>query len=360
MLEFDFKAKVGDFELEACGRQTSPRMGLFGPSGSGKTTLLHCLAGLLRPSAGYISLDGEILLDSATGRNVPPHRRAIACVFQDGRLFPHMTVRANVEYGRQREAKGPGVAELVDVLDLKGLLDRAPSSLSGGERQRVALARALAVAPRLLLLDEPLASIDETSKLRILPYLNRIYELWRVPFVYVSHSLTEILFLTGTTWQMSRGRIVRAAHPRDLLAGSSHEVDPILNIWGGTVKEVPRGTGYAAVSCGGRILKVPNNGLRVGDSVTVALPARDLMLSLSSPRGLSARNVFPARIKYLEQNGRALWAIAETGSNELVVKLTEDAGRELRLGPGIPVYVVFKSHSVTVTTTNRGHNSDAR
>ena len=353
MLEFNFKVRLGTFHLHARGQQTAPRMGLFGPSGCGKTTLLNCLAGLLRPYEGFISFGGQALFDSSKGRHVPAHRRAVSYVFQEGRLFPHMTVRANIEYGRRRRAKEPTLAELCEVLNLKNLLQREPETLSAGERQRVALARALAAGPRLLLLDEPLPSLDEASRLRILPYLMQVYETWNVPFVYVSHTLTEILFLTEMSWQMSRGQIERCVRARGLLSLSPHAVDPILNILTGTVRAVPPHAGYAVVSCNSQTLKVPNNGLCSGDDVAVALPARDLMLSLLPPQGLSARNVFAATIRHMEQNGHVLWVIAEAGGNELVVELTEEAGRELRLRPGLPVQVIIKSHSITVTVLKR-------
>jgi molybdate transport system ATP-binding protein len=353
MLEFDFKARVGTFHLHAQGRQRAPRMGLFGPSGCGKTTLLNCLAGLVRPYEGFISFDGQVVFDASTKRHVPSYRRAIGYVFQEGRLFPHMTVRGNIEYGRRRGANGPNLAEVSEVLNLQNLLERAPETLSAGERQRVALARALAAGPKLLLLDEPLPSLDEPARLRILPYLMEVYEKWRLPFVYVSHTLTEILFLAEMSWQMSRGQIERCVHPRGLLAGSSHAVDPVLNILTGIVREVPPHTGYAVVACGSQRLKAPDEGFCCGDAVAVALPARDLMLSLSPPQGLSARNVFPASIRHMEQNGNVLWVIAEAGDNELVVELTEEAGRELNLRPGLPVYVIVKSHSITVRSLKR-------
>ena len=360
MLEFDFTAKIGTFHLQAQGCQESPRTGLFGPSGSGKTTLLYCLVGLLQPESGVILLDGEPLFDASARIHVPPHRRSVGCVFQDGRLFPHMRVRANVEYGCPDKGRRSDLAELVKELDLEGLLDRFPDTLSAGERQRVALARALAARPRLLLLDEPLSSLDGDSKLRILPYLSRVHKRWQVPFIYVSHSLTEVLFLTEFSWEMSEGRIVRRGRPDRLLAGSAHQVDPVQNVLSGTVESVPARTGYALVACGGRRLKVPNTGLRVGDQVTLALPARDMMLSVSPPHGLSARNALVGRVQHLEQNGHALWAIAEAGANRLIVELTEEAGRDLALHVGMQVYMVFKSHSIAVSPADRRRNHQAR
>ncbi len=357
MLKFDFKVRLGSFEMHAQSSEAAPRMGLFGASGCGKTTLLNCLTGLLKPREGYISLNGNKLFDSGAKVCIPTHKRAIGYVFQKDRLFPHMTARDNIEYGRHRHSRGPSVAELTDVLGLDGLLDRSPNTMSGGQRQRVALARALAAGPQLLLLDEPLASVDEPARLAILTYLKYAYEQWKVPFVYVSHSLTEILFLSERTWQMATGRIARSLDPRDLVAGSGSSIDPILNVLNGIVIESPERAGYVLVRCGQQKLKVPGKNLRTGQTVAVALPARDLILSLSHPQGISARNTFPAAVQRLEQNGLALWVTVEARGNRFVVELTEDAGRELKLRVGMDIHVVAKAHSIAVTPiTERRHH----
>jgi molybdate transport system ATP-binding protein len=350
MLEFNLKAVVGTFHLEARGRQEHPRMGLFGPSGAGKTTLLHCIAGLIRPSDGMIRLDEEVLFDSARGVHAPPHRRRIGYVFQEGRLFPHMSVRANIEYGRQPESDAPGLPELAKVLDLARLLDRAPGTLSGGERQRAALARSLAAGPRLLLMDEPLASVDEPARLRVLAYLQRVYERWRLPFIFVSHALTDIIFLTERSWRITGGLLQPPVASQELLTGSGLAAgEPVLNVIGGTVAGRVEQAGYALVSCQGQQVRVPDAGLSVGDEVVLALPARDVLLSLAPPSGLSARNSLQATIRRLSLNGAALWAVVEASATPLMVELTPDAGRDLQLKPGQTIHVVFKTHSVSVT-----------
>ena len=357
MLEFDINITIGSFELHASGRQEEPQMGLYGPSGCGKTTLLNCLAGLLPPNKGYILLNGETIFDSEKKINVPAHKRAIGYVFQDGRLFPHMSVKENIEYGRHPDHAGPDLSELTNVFDLEDLLDRSPNTLSGGESQRVALARALTAAPQLLLLDEPLASIDTALKLRIMPYLTKAYEVWQIPFIYVSHLLSELLFLTVLTWEMTRGQVIRSVHADELLSSASRDGEHILNILGGVIEDVPENTGFMLVSCDGQNWKVPNNGMHTGENVSIAIPAGDLIISLKPPEGLSARNVLPARIQHLEQNGHTLWVVAASGSNRLVVELTEDAGRELGLQPGKSVYLIFKSHSINVTAMKEGQTN---
>ncbi len=213
MLEVAVETRLGDFRLDV--RFQAPGVGvtaLFGPSGSGKTSLVNMLAGLLRPRAGRIVLAGRTLFDSGSGVDLSPRRRRVGYVFQDGRLFPHLTVRANLLYGRPRrgEEKGGGL-ELESVVELLGighLLGRRPAALSGGERQRVAIGRALLRRPRLLLMDEPLASLDQKRKEELLPFILRLARGSSLPIIYVSHSWQEISRLARTVVVLEGGRVV--------------------------------------------------------------------------------------------------------------------------------------------------------
>ena len=199
-------------------------------------------------------------------------------------------------------------------------------------------------------MDEPLASVDEPARLRILAYLQRAYERWRVPFVFVSHTLSDVIFLTERVWRDRERPCAAARCPQDLLSGSRTATgEPVLNVFSGMVTDAPRDAGYAVVSCQGQQIKAPGDGLRVGDEVALALPARDVLLSLAPPVGLSARNSLPAMIRSLSSSGHALWAIVEVGATPLMVELTADAVRDLDLRCGQPIYVVFKTHSITVT-----------
>jgi molybdate transport system ATP-binding protein len=210
MLSVDVEKQLGDFNLAAKFETAAGATALFGPSGSGKTSLVNMIGGLLTPDRGRIALDDDVLFDSAARINVPTHRRRIGMVFQEGRLFPHMTVARNLDYGRRMSGVAPNATEhdrVIALLDIGGLLTRRPGRLSGGERQRVAIGRALLMKPRLLLLDEPLASLDRARKLEILPYLARLRDEAKVPVIYVSHLAGEIQRLCSRVVRIEDGRV---------------------------------------------------------------------------------------------------------------------------------------------------------
>jgi molybdate transport system ATP-binding protein len=210
MLAVDVEKKLDDFTIAAMFEAADGVTALFGPSGSGKTSIVNMVAGLVTPDRGRISCNGTVLFDSASGVDLPPHRRGIGYVFQDGRLFPHMTVRQNLDYGRRMHRLPRDDAEearIVALLDIARLLDRRPGKLSGGERQRVAIGRALLMKPALLLLDEPLASLDTARKREIFPYLLRLRDETAVPMIYVSHHPGELRRIATTVVRVDAGRI---------------------------------------------------------------------------------------------------------------------------------------------------------
>lgn len=211
MLSVDVVKQLGAFRIEASFTSNGLVTGLFGNSGAGKTSIINMIAGLTVPDRGHISLDNDVLDDSASGVHIPPHRRRIGYVFQDARLFPHLSVRQNLDYGRRMNglAQDTGAEKhTVDLLDIGHLLDRRPAQLSGGERQRVALGRALLAKPRLLLLDEPLGSLDEERKAEILPYLIRLRDEASVPMVFVSHDAAEMRRLATNVVMLKRGKVI--------------------------------------------------------------------------------------------------------------------------------------------------------
>jgi len=222
MLRVDVSKQLGEFSLQASFASEGRVTGLFGVSGAGKTSLINMIAGLLRPDRGGSAIDDETLADTAAGVHVPAHRRRIGYVFQDARLFPHLDVRQNLDYGRRMNRLADDHAQrarVTDLLDIGSLLNRRPGQLSGGERQRVALGRALLSKPRLLLLDEPLGSLDEERKVEILPYLVRLRDETGVPMVYVSHDAGEMRQLATSIVILKRGRVT-AFGGTDVLPGA--------------------------------------------------------------------------------------------------------------------------------------------
>ena len=219
MLRVDVSKQLGEFQVETAFASDGPVTGLFGASGAGKTSLINMIAGLLRPDRGSIAIDGEVLDDTASRVHIPAHRRRIGYVFQDARLFPHLDVRENLDYGRRmnRRADDPvRRARVTGLLDIGGLLSRRPGQLSGGARQRVAFGRALLSKPRLLLLDEPLGALDEGRKLEILPYLVRLRDEAGIPMVYVSHDADEMRQLATQVVMLKRGRVTAFGGPEVL------------------------------------------------------------------------------------------------------------------------------------------------
>jgi molybdate transport system ATP-binding protein len=211
MLAVEVEKQLGTFKLAARFQAPGGATALFGPSGAGKTSVVNMIAGLLRPDRGRIRLDDTVLFDASAGIDVPPHRRRVGYVFQDGRLFPHLSVRQNLDYGRRMTGQprdGRQLDHVVALLDIDNLLERRPRLLSGGERQRVAIGRALVMRPRLLLLDEPLASLDAARKREILPYLVRLRDEAGVPMVYVSHVAAELRRIASHVVRLEAGTVV--------------------------------------------------------------------------------------------------------------------------------------------------------
>lgn len=220
VLHVDLRKQAGDLGLQVSFESPGPVTGLFGPSGAGKTTLVSMIAGLVRPDAGHLALNGEILFDHDKRVDVPAHHRRIGYVFQEGRLFPHMTVARNLDYGRWMAGlphDGAEFGRIVEMLDIEPLLQRRPGSLSGGERQRVAIGRALMLKPRLLLLDEPLASLDPARKSEIMPYLLRLRDEAGIPMVYVSHYARELKRIANVVVRLDAGRVSAIGGP-DILS----------------------------------------------------------------------------------------------------------------------------------------------
>lgn len=349
MIHIEVQLALDPFELDVSLDLGEPVTALFGPSGVGKTSLLEAIAGLRRPDAGEIRVDGDVLFSSKRNVSLPPERRRVGYVPQDALLFPHMTVRRNLSYGHRGEGGIP-VDSVVEALEIGHLLDRAPSTLSGGERQRVALGRALASGPRLLLLDEPLAALDIGLKERILPYLGRVRDRYGIPALVVSHDVFDVLTLCDEVVILERGRVVGRGAPRAVLTrpGAAGEFfrgrfENVLDVRV-TAQEPEEGITRVETD-GGLALAIPHRAGKEGTRVLVGIFAEDVLLALKPPEGLSARNVIAGTLDAIDESGGVAMARVAT-PDPIYVKLTHRAVEQLGLEPRMPVHLIVKTHSV--------------
>jgi molybdate transport system ATP-binding protein len=315
---------------------------LFGPSGSGKTSVLRCIAGLTRASEGFVTFEGECWQDEARSWFLPAHERACGYVFQEASLFPHLSVRRNLEYGWKRVPAGARRVAFEDTVELLGigpLLARRPSRLSGGERQRVAMARALLASPRLLLMDEPLASLDEARKGEILYYIERLRDELRLPIVYVSHSIDEVVRLAGSVVMLAAGKVVDAGSVSGRLDGGSVIDTRVAEhdlAWGLTRLEFAGGSFYA-----------PDVDALPGEPVRVRIRARDVSLALSAPRNASFLNVLAGTVAAISvEQGASVDVQLDVAGTLLLARVTRKSVAALGLAPGARAFALIKSVAI--------------
>ena len=355
MIEVKFNVDREDFtlqlDLELPGTGVTA---LFGQSGSGKTTTINALSGLIKPNYGYISVNGKVLFDSDKGINVATEKRGLGYVFQEGRLFPHMTVKENLTYGMQSNADPfPSQRETIELLGLTKFLHRKPVSLSGGERQRVAIGRALLCSPQLLLMDEPLAALDAARKQELLPYISKLKDILNIPIIYVSHQIQEIMNLADTLVLLENGRVVEKG-----------SVDTIINN--------PKTTPYFGENLKSSFIKciIENNDLDtsvtklgfdgglitttiidkpVGSTVRVRIRAQDIAVSIEQPQNISIANIFEVKIKTIEPSEEGFVDLSLIAKNTVFwARLTKTSVTNLKLTPGRVVYALFKSTAIEV------------
>lgn len=330
---------------------------LFGRSGSGKSTVINAVAGLLAPDQGRVSTGGAVLLDTAAGINLPPHRRHIGCVFQEARLFPHLTVRQNLGYGRWFSSaqsgvgqSGVGFSRIVEMLDIAALLDRRPATLSGGEKQRVAIGRALLANPRILLMDEPLAALDDARKAEILPYIELLRDTTAIPILYVSHSLSEVGRLASSIVVLDAGRILRAGPVAEVLSDPAAVTALGLRDAGSVINAVLAGhdcDGLTRLQTSAGPIWLPHVDAAIGAKVRVRIAAQDVILARSRPQGLSALNILPATVTALRLGeGPGALVQMQVGSDLLLARITRRSATNLALTEGATVFVVLKSVAV--------------
>ena len=347
-LDYDAFQLAVDLRLPGAGVTV-----LFGPSGSGKTTLLRCIAGLQRASQGFLEINGSVWQDSERGVFLPVHKRALGYVFQEANLFPHLTVAGNLQFGLKRIAQASNTVDLQYIVELLGiahLLKRLPDRLSGGERQRVAIARALLLNPEILLMDEPLASLDAQRKQEILPFLSRLHSELTLPVLYVTHSQQEVAQLADTLVILADGR-VQASGP---LAETQSRLDVPLaqdrdaaTVWQATVEEHETDYYLTRVAFAGGTLSLPMVDAAVGTPLRVQIYARDVSIALEAPTATSILNVLPATITGLadDHGGRTVVRL-QVGKQALLAHITRKSALLLGLHVGIAVYVQIKGTSI--------------
>lgn len=351
--------RLADFTLDVAFDAPSGVTVLFGPSGSGKSTVLNAVAGLLRPQTGRVVVGETVLTDTAQRLFVPPHRRRLGVIFQDGRLFPHLSVRQNLRYGRwfaPASARRTPESAVVEMLGIGALLDRAPATLSGGERQRVAIGRALLADPRLILADEPLSALDDDRKGEILPYLERLRDEWGVPMLYVSHSPAEVARIATTVLMLDAGRITRIGPAAEVLAdptaaGPGREAGAVIEA------QVIRhhDDGVTELAAGGLPLFLPTIGAAPGARLRLRIAAPDVMLARGRPTEISALNILPGTVESLTEQGGQVLVRLSTPAGPVLSRITRRSAAQLGVAPGEALTAVVKSVSHAPADVGRAH-----
>ncbi len=343
-----------DFELNIDASFAARVTAIFGPSGSGKTTLLDAIAGLKEVAAGEIEIEGKVLFSSDRRINCSPQERGVGYVPQEGALFPHLSVRQNILFGAQRtgdtgKARTSAMDHVVDVLEIRALLDRPVTQLSGGESQRVALARAILCGPQLLLLDEPLAALDIGLKEKILPYLGRVRDEFRLPIIYVTHNMTEVLTLADWVLMIRQGRLIAQGVPKELFHStttiSSMDENEIENVFTVRMLESDRAGGRSKVRTEkGLELYIPYLRESADLFFQVRLSADDILIGTQPPEGLSAGNIIPGKVRHIESLAEQAVLMVEAG-DIFYVRLTPAAVARLDLREESPVFLIIKARS---------------
>ncbi|WP_018183674.1 molybdenum ABC transporter ATP-binding protein [Kaistia granuli] len=342
------RKQLGQFTLDIA-LETGPGVtALFGRSGSGKTSLVNLIAGLARPDQGSIVLDGRTLVDTGRAVFVPPGKRRIGYVFQEGRLFPHLSVRSNLLYGRwltPRARRWGGLDEVVELLGIGGLLGRMPRDLSGGEKQRVAIGRALLASPDCLLMDEPLAALDRERKAEILPYIERLRDAKRLPIVYVSHAIEEVARLADTVVLIDKGRVAAIGPVGEVFAHQEAVVDweagAVLDAI--VVAQDPAG-GVTRLGHPAGPIVVPHTEAPIGKRLRIRIRARDVTLAVGEPGRLSVRNRLAARIVEVGEGGpQDIGIRLDVGGEPMLARVTRDAVQDLGLVAGLEVTALVKA-----------------
>jgi molybdate transport system ATP-binding protein len=348
MLEVMLQHSFGEFSLDVNFQAPSGLTVLFGSSGSGKTSVIRAVAGLLKPGRGRIVMDGHVLLDREREVCVPPQKRHVGYIFQEGRLFPHLTVLDNLKFA-ERYTTGPSELEkVIELLGVHHLLKRRPQGLSGGEKQRVAIGRAVLAQPEILLADEPLAALDESRKAEILPYFERLRDEVGIPILYVSHSAAEVARLATTVVALDAGRVIGQGSAVALLS------DPALTPVGtramGALLECEvsahHADGLTELRSGNESLFVPQMDKLVGDRIRVRIPAHEVLVATTQPRDLSALNIMKGVVRAMSEEAEGTVLSISTSAGTVLARVTRRSSMRLDLAVGKSVFAVVKTVAI--------------
>jgi len=363
-LSLNVQRRRGDFTIDVKIDAGPGITTLFGKSGAGKSTIVAMLAGLIKPDSGHIRVDGHTLFDSTQGIDIAPERRHVGYVFQDARLFPHMNVAQNLRYGLGRldaDKRAETYARVVDLLGLEGLRQRRPANLSGGEKQRVAIGRALLSNPRILLMDEPLASLDAARKSEILPYIERLATDFDLPVVYVSHAVEEVVRLSDTLVLISNGQVAAQGAVEDIMGRidlgpltGRYEAGAVLSP---TVDAHVDEHHLTKLNLLGHDMFVPSVDLAQGQRVRLRVRARDVSLALARPEGTSILNILPCTVREIQSGAGshvevALSVTAMTNNSSentpqtVLARITQKSLSDMQLAPGKSVHALIKAVAI--------------
>ena len=353
MLDIRIRKRLQDFELDVAIASGVPLMAVFGRSGSGKTTLINCVAGIATPDSGRIAINGHVLFDSDAGIHLRPEQRRIGYVFQDALLFPHLSVERNLFYGVRVSMNENKIdaQQVIDLLGIRHLLSRRPATLSGGEKQRVAIGRALLSNPHVLLMDEPLASLDGERRHEILSYIEGLRDQLRIPVIFVSHSISEVSRLADEVILLSEGKVLASGTTQEVMSRidlfphtGRHESGAIIETRVRSHDDVYELT---TLDFEGGSLTMSRIDAHPGDHLRIRIRARDVMLATRRPDNISTVNVLQGQVEQLIEDAGAMVEVrVRVGSTHLVARITRRAMHALELGPGKPVYAMVKAAAI--------------
>ncbi len=359
-MEIDVIRQQGNFHVNASFRGAESGVtAIFGPSGAGKTSIVNMVAGLAQPDAGRIAVNNLCLFDADQHIDLPPEQRRIGYVFQDGRLLPHLSVHANLSYGMHLtpvKRRFVTFDAVVELLGIGHLLQRRPAKLSGGEKQRVAIGRALLTSPAMLLMDEPLASLDASRKAEVLPFIMRLSREYAIPILYVSHAIDEILNLASRLVVLEAGRVLACGDPEDLLSRpellSCFDQDESGAVIKTTVDNSKDASGLTHLRFGDHLLKVPPIAAPRGTPVRVRIAARHVAVTLQQPRDTSFQNIIPGKICEIMDYSDAFVDLRLDIGRFLWARISRQSCIKLKLKPGQPVFALIKSVAVSLGISN--------